>query len=91
MKYYRLRFEGHVVFKGVDRPADISLHDVAAMLSNYRTSIGVWSGDSQLEEITKSEFVEEIVEMYGEPLDYFDDTVTTANEKHRDTKNSSES
>lgn len=73
MKYYKLPFEGFVVFKGEDRPAEIQLHDVASMLSNYGESIGTWSGDGALEEITKGEFVEEVVGMGGEPADYFED------------------
>ena len=72
MKYYRLRFDGHVVFKAKDRPSSVEFDDIK--LSDYGHSIGVWTGDELLEEITKDEFVEEVADMGGEPADFFDDT-----------------
>jgi len=70
VKYYRLRFDGHVVFKANDRPPCVEFDDIK--LSDYGRSLGVWSGDEALEEITEAEFVDEVNDMGGEVSEYFE-------------------
>lgn len=71
MKYFRLKFDGEVVFKAEERPKGIEFNDIK--LSDYGRSLGVWSGDEKLEEISEDEFVKEIREMCGEVSEYVED------------------
>jgi hypothetical protein len=71
MKYFRLKFDGEVVFKAEDRPKAVEFKDIE--LSDYGRALGVWSGDEKLEEISKEEFVKEIQEMCGEVSEYVED------------------
>lgn len=68
MKYFRLRFDGYVVFKAEARPECVEFDDIK--LSDYGRSLGMWSGDEPLEEITKKEFAKEIRDMCAEVSEF---------------------